>query len=123
MIALQLKGLDGLLNRYQEASDAMAEQVKAAVAETAQAIADGAKQNCNGMLKESIAVNVADDGMSAVISANNSDAVFVEYGAKTHEAHEKPGQGNEPVPRPFMNPAFEENAPKLLDRLNEITGQ
>jgi hypothetical protein len=140
MFSLKIEGVDDLLNKYQQATDALAEQVKVAVAETAETIADNARQNCRGKLKDSIAVNIADDRMSAVISADHPDAAFIEYGVRIPEIHTKDAKtlhwkedgkdvfaksakGHEMAPRPFMNPAFEENAQKLLDTLSDITGQ
>jgi phage gpG-like protein len=123
MFSLKIEGVDDLLNKYQQATDALAEQVKVAVRETAETMADNARQNCTGKLKDSITVDIADDGMSAVISADHSDAVSTEYGTKSPKIHAKPAKGHEAPAKPFMNPAFEENAQRLLDTLSDITGQ
>jgi HK97 gp10 family phage protein len=110
MFSIQITGLDKLQDVFAQASDNLAQQVQQAIADTVQHIAEAAKQNCpvkTGKLRDSIAAEISDDGMSATITADVPYAAYVEYG---------------PDGKPFLNPAYEECAPQLIDTLNEITG-
>lgn len=96
MFTLQINGLDELKDAFAQASDDLAEQVQQAIADVAQKIVDTAKQNCpvkTGRLRDSIAAEISDDGMSATITADVPYAAYVEYG---------------PHGKPFLNPAFEQ---------------
>jgi len=112
----------------------MAEQTKAAVANTANAIAAEAKQNCMGKLADSILTEITNDGLCAKVTANDPDAVFVEYGAtipaiyaeKAKALHwvedgkdvfAKSARAHKNVPKPFLNPAAEANRQNFIDSI------
>jgi len=137
--SIQLNGIKELQNIYAAAAEQLGEEVKAAVTDTANKIAEAAKKNCTGKLAGSITTNVADDGMSATISTDSPYAAFVEYGASVPEIHAdkarvlhwkedgkdvfaKYARAHENAPKPFLNPAFEEQADQLKDKMSEITG-
>ena len=111
MISIKLQGIDKLKSIYANAANELADEVKDAITASAQAMADKARQKSKGELQQSVTAQIADDGMSATISANEPYAPYVEYG--THK------MGAEP----FMNPAFEEEAPQFINALKKITGQ
>jgi hypothetical protein len=101
MFTLQINGIQDLQNNLEAITENLSEQVKEAIANTANAIADNAKKNASGKIADSITTTIADDGMSATVSTDSPDAVSTEYGAK-----------------PFFNPAYEEQADKLKTVLN-----
>jgi HK97 gp10 family phage protein len=140
MFSIQLTGIEGLQDSLAVITDSLSEEVKAAVANTANAVAENAKSNCSGKLADSITTTIADDGMSASISADSPYAAFVEYGASIPEIQTenakvlhwvedgkdvfaRSASAHEIPAKPFLNPAFEEQSAQLKDTLKDIIGQ
>ncbi|HTB05346.1 MAG TPA: HK97-gp10 family putative phage morphogenesis protein [Bacteroidia bacterium] len=110
MFTIQINGIDKLQDTFAQASDDLVEQVQEAIADTSQQLVELAKENCpvkTGKLRDSIAAEISDDGMSATITADVSYAPYVEYG---------------PHAKPFLNPAFEEISPQLVSVLSDALG-
>ena len=106
---MTITGIDTLKDILTEYAEKVSEGVKDAIAKTATDMADSAKKNTSGDIADSVNVQIASDGMSAVISADSPDAVTSEYGIKT--------PGSKTQPKPFLNPAFEENRQALIDNI------
>jgi len=137
MISLNVNGFDKLTDALTQYADNVSEGVKDALAKSVNDIADAAKANTSGVVSDSISTEIADDGFSATITANSPQAVNAEYGIPAHEIkkHEhkethhdshKEGKHKEhtphkkdhhTTPKPFLNPAFEENKQALLDSI------
>ena len=107
MFTIQINGIDKLQDAFAQASDDLVEQVQEAIAEASQQIVELAKDNCpvkTGRLRDSIAAEISDDGMSSTITADVPYAPYIEYG---------------PHAKPFLNPAFEEISPQFISMLND----
>jgi HK97 gp10 family phage protein len=107
MFTIQINGIDKLQDAFAQTSDDMAKQVQEAIAEASQQMVELAKDNCSvktGRLRDSIAAEISDDGMSVTITANVPYAPYVEYG---------------PHAKPFLNPAFEEVSPQFISMFND----
>lgn len=140
MFTIQLNGIKELRELYASAAEQLAEEVQKAISGTANAIADAAKQNCSGKLADSITATISDDGMSATVTSASPYAAMVEYGASIPEiepknakvlhwkedgqdVYAKRASAHENAPKPFLNPAFEEQADDLNNALKTAIGQ
>ncbi|MGP8215799.1 MAG: HK97 gp10 family phage protein [Bacteroidia bacterium] len=134
---IQIKGIEELQDALTKATKSLTEEVKSAVAGTANAITESARQNCSGKLADSITVVISDDGMSATVSTNEPYAAFVEYGAEIpsikaenakvlhwvedgKDVFVKSARAHENKPKPFLNPAAEANRQSFIDEIKDI---
>jgi len=134
---IELKGTEEFKDALAVYADKVSSDVKDAIAESANAIAEAAKKNTSGELSDSISAEVADDGLSAVITADSPHAVFVEYGVKIpaikaekakalhfkidgKDVFAKSAKAHSIPPKPFLNPAFEDNRQDILDNISNI---
>ncbi len=126
-----------MVNTLAQYADSVAAGTVDAIAKSAEDIADAAKGNTSGSLADSITTDVADDGLSATITANSEYAAYVEYGVSIPEIKAKAAKALHFVkdgkdvfarsarahtiePRPFLTPAFEEKAQGLTNNLTQI---
>jgi HK97 gp10 family phage protein len=73
----------------------------------------GAKVRCpvdTGRLRNSIAVEIQDEGLSALVGTNVEYAPFVEFGTSRQR------------PQPYLFPAYEEEHPQFVERLRRELG-
>lgn len=106
MFSLNITGIKDLQDAFAKVTDDLTKNAKTSVTNTANAIAESAKQNCTGKLADSITTDIANDGMSATVSTNDPNAAPTEYGTAEH------------APKPFLNPAAEANMQTLLGSLS-----
>lgn len=107
-VSIQLKGVDGLLNRAKLLVPRIRQGVQQTVAQTALLIETDAKLYApvdTGRLRSSIHAEIAPNGLSAVVNAGTSYAVFVELGTRYQRA------------QPFMFPAYEKNRAAFVANL------
>ncbi|HTA82268.1 MAG TPA: HK97-gp10 family putative phage morphogenesis protein [Bacteroidia bacterium] len=140
MFSIQLNGIDALQDNLAVITESLSEEVKTAVVDAVNAMAENAKSKAPGKLADSITTTIADDGMSASIIADSPYAVFVEYGVSIPEIHaekakvlhwvkdgkdvfSRSARAHEIPAKPFLNPAFEEQSAQLKDTLKDIIGQ
>jgi|SRR6185312_916542 len=137
MFSLNVSGFEQLTDALTKYQQTVSEGVKDALAKSVNDMADAAKANTSGALSDAISTEIADDGLSATITANSPDAVNAEYGVpvkenktehytnkhKEHTPHKK-DHHDTPKPRPndssgraFLNPAFEANKQALIDSI------
>lgn len=99
-LTLELKGINGLLDRAKLLLPKVRAGVQQTVAETALLIETDAKQFApvdTGRLRSSIHAEIAPNGLSATVATNVSYAPAQEFGTRTHRA------------QPFLFPAYEKN--------------
>src|SRR5579884_3849653 len=136
MLSIKINGWDTLADSLSKYTETVKAGVANAIQETANNIVESAQKNAPGALADSISADIADDGLSATITANSEYAVYAEYGVnipeiKAHNAKAlhfvkdgedvfgRSAKAHKIEPKPFMNPAFEENAQGLIDNLNK----
>jgi HK97 gp10 family phage protein len=99
-VSIQLKGVEGLLNRAKLLVPRIKAGVQQTVAETALLIETDAKLFApvdTGRLRASIHAEIAPNGLSATVEAGVDYAVFLEFGTRRQRA------------QPFLFPAYEKN--------------
>lgn len=99
-LSLELKGINGLLDRAKLLLPKVRARVQQTVAETALLIETDAKQFApvdTGRLRSSIHAEIAPNGLSATVEVSVNYAVFVEMGTRRQRA------------QPFLFPAYEKN--------------
>lgn len=123
-----------MINALSQYADKLQAGLKGALAEAANEIAETAKSNAHGSVADSVKVELANDGLSAVISADSPYALFCEYGVQIPEikpkekkalhfvkdgkdVFAKSAQAHTIAPRPFMNPALEYGKSILMEKL------
>lgn len=99
-VSVEIKGIEGLLNRAKLLIPRVRAGVQQTVAETALLIESDAKQFApvdTGRLRASIHVDIAPNGLSATVEAGVDYALFLEFGTRSQRA------------QPFLFPAYEKN--------------
>jgi HK97 gp10 family phage protein len=61
-----------------------------------------------GKTKDSIKIELKDSGLTAEVGPETHYSPYVEYGTRKMEA------------QPFIHPAFEEEAPKFINRMQKL---
>lgn len=99
-LSIELKGINGLLDRAKLLLPKVRTGVQQTVAETALLIETDAKQFApvdTGRLRSSIHAEIAPNGLSATVEVSVNYAAFVEMGTRRQRA------------QPFLFPAYEKN--------------
>lgn len=138
-----------LTTEMQNYFDRVTEEIKAAVSETAAAIAAGAKQHAPYKIKGSIGAEVSKSMLSASVAVRSRHAASAEYGfahnpdsywderkglhrqgklpehitgepIHAHTSKRKRADSGKTIHKPFLNPAYEEQIPLLLNKLQSI---
>ena len=110
-MSLRIEGASRLRATLRDLSATQEAAVKRELMRSALAIQAGAKQRApvdSGRLKNSIATEARDGGMTQVIGTNVEYAPHVEFGTRFMSA------------RPYLFPAFEQERPKLVNRLRTV---
>lgn len=140
MISIQIKGLDQLQGKFEEASSTLERELKYAMVESVNAIKNTAQDLApydTGTLRRSIFTDVSDDGFHGEVAQDSDIAsygVMMEYGTAPHDIYpvtakalfwdgalypvkvvHHPGT----AAQPFMEPALEQNADRIQDFFNE----
>jgi len=137
MFSINTTGFDKLQDALAKYSQSVTENVKDIIAKSANEIAEAAKANTTDEIGNSITTETSGDGLSATITANSAQAVATEYSIETekpphplqrrgtgktvpHPEHKKVHHN---IPKPFLNPAFEENRQNIIDSIAQTLQQ
>jgi HK97 gp10 family phage protein len=107
-VSVEIKGIEGLINRAKLLVPRIKAGVQQTVAETALLIESDAKQFApvdTGRLRSSIHAEIAPNGLSASVEAGVGYAVFLEFGTRRQRA------------QPFLFPAYEKNRAAFVANL------
>ena len=127
-------GFNILSEALSQYANKVQESIKNRLIEAANELADDVKSNAHGSVADSVKVELSNDGLSAVISADSPYALFCEYGVHIPEikpkekkalhfvkdgkdVFAKSAQAHTIAPRPFMNPTLEYYKPLLMEKL------
>ena len=110
-VTVTLQGGEKLIARLERAESRVERKIALAVASSAiriQALARQAAPVDTGRLRSSIFVRFLDGGLSAEVRTDVQYASFQEFGTRHIP------------PRPFLGPAYNDEAPKFLRRIEKI---
>lgn len=111
-IKVKIKGTDEVIKNLDSFNNHIEKEVEKEIINTATKVQARAKQRCpvdTGSLRNSISIKKLDD-MEVEVGAYMPYAAYVEFGTYKMKA------------RPYLFPAFEEERPKFLRRLEKIMG-
>lgn len=111
-IKVKIKGTDEVIRNLDNFNNHIEKEVEKEIINTATKVQAGAKQRCpvdTGSLRNSISIKKLDD-MEVEVGAYMPYAAYVEFGTYKMKA------------QPYLFPAFEEERPKFLRRLEKIMG-
>lgn len=138
MFSINTTGFDKLQDALAKYAESVTANVKDIVAKSANDIAEAAKANTSDEISDSITTEISGDGLSATITANSPLAATTEYGINAeatekhaakrahHQNHPeriKPKKDHHNTPKPFLNPAFEENRQNIIDSIAQTLQQ
>ncbi|NNM95885.1 MAG: hypothetical protein HKL88_10575 [Bacteroidia bacterium] len=128
---------NNLTTALQSYFDRVRNKIQDAVSETAAAMAESAAKKAPHHLKGHITPVIGHKGFPAKVSAVSPQAAIAEYGAvhnpvedmHRNTVHHLHAEGrarhgsNSAAGKPYLNPSFEEQMPRLLDKLQAILSE
>lgn len=119
----KVEGREALKRKFAAMPRAVREEIKAALIKSADELVGMQKRLApvrTGELRDSIHYEIEDDGLRAVVSADDWKARFIEFGTRPHENQgEFKGSENPGTPaRPFFYPAYRALRTRIKSRLS-----
>lgn len=138
-VDIEIRGIKTALKNFHKFNEEQKKGVKQAVAASALEIQLNAKKAApvkDSILKNSINVEISDDGLTGEIGSNVHYATHVEYGTVPHIIRAKDAKvlsdgtncfGTEvhhpgTSPQPFLFPSYEKTRPRFVKKIKSILG-